>query len=144
MTPFLKWPGGKRWFVHGFANLLPIRFHRYIEPFLGGGSVYFHLCPEKAVLSDTNQELITTYRAVKEDWRKVVAMLQRHNKSHSEEHYYQTRESRPTSPAGKAARMIYLNRTCFNGIYRVSRKGDFNVPKGTRASVLRVHPGLLG
>ena len=93
MTPFLKWPGGKRWFVHQFASSLPIRFDRYIEPFLGGGSVYFHLHPEKAILSDTNQELITTYRAVRADWRKVVAALRRHNKSHSEAHYYRTRGS---------------------------------------------------
>jgi len=137
MTPFLKWPGGKRWFINHFAKLLPSEFVRYIEPFLGGGSVYFHLRPHKAILADTNEELITTYRAIRDDWMQVVYALRRHKKDHSEEHYYRVRGSRPTSPTDRAARLIYLNRTCFNGIYRVSQKGDFNVPKGTRASILR-------
>jgi DNA adenine methylase len=137
MTPFLKWPGGKRWFIHHYARLLPTEFDRYMEPFLGGGSVFFHLAPVKAVLADTNEELITTYRAIRDDWAKFLVALTLYNEQHSGEHYYRVRASRPTCPAVRAARMIYLNRTCFNGIYRVSQRGDFNVPKGTRASVLR-------
>src|SRR5206468_3031107 len=108
MVPFLKWPGGKRWFILRHANLLPRSFDRYIEPFLGGGSVYFHLEPAKALLSDTNEELITTYEAVRDQWRKLRATLLHYHARHDEEHYYRIRDSRPTSSVGRAARMIYL------------------------------------
>lgn len=144
MTPFLKWPGGKRWFIQQFSEEIPTGFKRYIEPFLGGGSVYFHLCPDRAILADTNEELITTYLAIRDDWKKVLAALRRHKRDHSGEHYYRVRDSRPTSRAERAARLIYLNRTCFNGIYRVSRAGRFNVPKGTRDSILRATDDFEG
>lgn len=136
MTPFLKWPGGKRWLINYHSDLLPNRFKRYFEPFLGAGSVYFHLEPERAVLADTNEELVATYLAIRENWQRVLRTLQRHHNRHGEDHYYQVRSRNPRSPVNRAARMIYLNRTCFNGIYRVNREGLFNVPIGSRSSVL--------
>jgi len=136
LAPFLKWPGGKRWFVANHANILPTRFRCYIEPFLGGGSVYFHLQPQHAILGDANEDLITTYRALRHNWQRLATLLQKHQANHSRRHYYIVRASRPLTPAAKAARLIYLNRTSFNGIYRVNRLGQFNVPKGDRSSVL--------
>ena len=132
MTPFLKWPGGKRWFVANHAGLLPAAFHRYFEPFLGGGSVFFHLEPARAVLADTNRELIAAYRAVKRSRKWVEQLLAEHQRRHGEEYFYSVRDSIPADPVERAARTIYLNRTCFNGMYRVNLAGDFNVPVGTK------------
>jgi DNA adenine methylase len=136
MTPFLKWPGGKRWLVANYGSLLPTEYNVYIEPFLGGGSVYFHLQPERAILGDLNEELITTYRAVRDDWAVVEALLSQHQALHSKRHYYEVRRSKAADSCEAAARFIYLNRTCFNGIYRVNRHGRFNVPKGTKNTVV--------
>lgn len=86
--PFLKWPGGKRWFVHNHSDLLPRKFDRYIEPFLGGGSVFFYFKPQNALIGDTNPELITAYRGIKEDWEEIVKLLQIHQQNHSERYYY--------------------------------------------------------
>lgn len=136
MVPFLKWPGGKRWLIAHYAKLFPQTYARYREPFLGGASVFFYLEPKNAVLSDTNSELIETYSAVKNNWRTVRRILGIHESNHDGSYYYRVRDSQPVTPAGRAARFIYLNRTCFNGIYRVNRDGDFNVPKGTKSSVV--------
>ncbi len=135
-TPFLKWPGGKRWFVRQHANILPSKYQRYIEPFLGGGSVYFHLRPKQALLGDINEELITTYNGIKEDWRRVQTLLKRHSQKHSDDYYYKLRSEKSTDVFERAAKFIYLNRTCFNGIYRVNLAGEFNVPRGSKDSVL--------
>jgi DNA adenine methylase len=132
MLPFLKWPGGKRWFVTHYADLIPRAFGRYVEPFLGSGAVFFHLKPKKALLADSNSELIETYKAVKHDPDSVLAHLRRHHRDHCHEHYYQVRDAMPRTPTTRAARFIYLNRTCFNGIYRVNLDGTFNVPIGTK------------
>lgn len=136
LTPFLKWPGGKRWFVTEHADVFPPRFNRYIEPFLGSGSVFFHLRPQRALLGDTNGELIASYRGIRNRWKKTQEVLQQHQRRHGKRYYYTVREQRPDALAEQAARVIYLNRTCFNGIYRVNRQGQFNVPKGTRDSVV--------
>jgi DNA adenine methylase len=134
--PFLMWPGGKRWFVTEHSNVFPTKFNRYIEPFLGSGSVFFHLQPADALLGDTNAELITAYRGLRRGWRKAYALLREHHERHDDRHYYLVREQRLPSSIERAARLIYLNRACFNGIYRVNRNGEFNVPKGTRESIL--------
>lgn len=136
LPPFLKWAGGKRWFVQKHADLLPKAFDRYIEPFLGGGSVYFHLRPTRAVLGDTNPELIAAYQGIQKNWKGVMRSLQYHDRQHSDDYYYLVRGKRPTQAVPRASRMIYLNRTCFNGIHRVNLKGDFNVPRGTRDTVI--------
>jgi DNA adenine methylase len=136
VVPFLKWAGGKRWLTTQQPDLFPRSFDRYIEPFLGSGAVYFHLKPSIAILSDANAELISTYVAMQQDWRKVRNALLRHSRNHSEEYYYEERSRKRRSPYERAAQLIYLNRTCWNGLYRVNRQGQFNVPKGTKTSVL--------
>jgi DNA adenine methylase len=136
LIPFLKWAGGKRWFLQRHSDLFPNSFNRYIEPFLGGGAVFFHIQPTQALLGDTNPELIAAYRGIKDNWKGVVKSLQYHSRKHSDEHYYRIREMRPRNEIQRASRMIYLNRTCFNGIYRVNLRGEFNVPRGTKDSVL--------
>lgn len=136
MIPFLKWPGGKRWFIVAHPSLLARKFDRYVEPFLGSGSVFFHLTPAKALLGDVNEEVIQTYLGVKKDPLRLKQLLIDHQMRHSTEYYYSVRESMPKDLVARAARMIYLNRTCFNGIYRVNQKGQFNVPIGTRTNLL--------
>lgn len=136
LPPFLKWAGGKRWFVQKHADLLPTEFNRYIEPFLGGGSVFFHLQPPRSLLGDMNPDVIAAYSGIKHNWRGVVRSLQYHSRNHSDEHYYAVRGKKPTKAIPRASRMIYLNRTCFNGIYRVNLQGEFNVPRGTKNAVL--------
>lgn len=137
INPFLKWPGGKRWFVEKHSTLLPTNFTTYIEPFLGSGSVFFFLQPTKSILSDVNKELIDTYLGVKNSHHDVVEQLQKYQTEHSNEFYYKTRATNLVDTIDVAARFIYLNRTCFNGIYRVNNNGAFNVPKGTSDSVFR-------
>jgi DNA adenine methylase len=136
LQPFLKWAGGKRWFVRQHDYLLPISYRRYIEPFLGGGAVFFSLCPSDAILSDSNGELIDTYRAISDNWRLVWRYLLRHQRRHSKPYYYACRSSRARSLHSKAARFIYLNRACWNGLYRVNLNGDFNVPIGTKDTIV--------
>lgn len=136
LIPFLKWAGGKRWFVQKYSDLLPSEFNRYIEPFLGGGSVFFHLKPKHAILGDLNKDLVAAYTAIKEDPDSLTKALKKHKNLHSDEYYYQVRARNPTSDIGRAARFIYLNRTCFNGIYRVNLKGKFNVPRGSKNTVI--------
>lgn len=128
--PFLKWAGGKSQLLPEILRRLPDRFNRYYEPFLGGGAVFFALQPEKATLSDINHELIATYQAIRNDVEGVIHRLRR--QPNAEEHFYRLRSQkhhRLSRPA-QAARTIYLNRTCYNGLYRVNKRGEFNVPFG--------------
>lgn len=136
LRPFLKWAGGKRWFVVNCHRLLTNEFANYIEPFLGSGAVFFHLSPRRGVLGDKNIELIDTYRAIQKDWEGVWRKLRHHSRNHGYEYYYRIRDQKPRTPTAQAARFIYLNRTCFNGLYRVNREGLFNVPKGSKDTVL--------
>lgn len=132
MKPFLKWPGGKRWFVANYQQVLPQEFNSYFEPFLGGGSTFFHLMPQEATISDINPDLINTYRVMANHPRELRNLLEEHQELHSTEHYYDVRDHIPDGAVERAARFMYLNRTCFNGMYRVNRQGQFNVPIGTR------------
>jgi len=142
MSPFLKWPGGKRWLVAQYPNLFPTNFNRYIEPFLGGGAVFFHLLPKKAILSDINPDVIAAYEGVRDEQRKVCQALWRHQGKHTKDYYYHVRAMQCRTKATAAARIIYLNRTCFNGIYRVNARGEFNVPIGTRTNVISSNEDL--
>ena len=130
---FLKWAGGKRWFVQTEAKRLPRKdeFNRYYEPFLGGGSVFFYIEPKLATLCDCNDELIRTYCAIKDSFEEVFQELVVHESNDCSEYYYKIREMQTTDPVKVAARMIYLNNVCFNGIYRVNKNGLFNVPYGS-------------
>lgn len=139
VEPFLKWVGGKRWLVSHYEDLIPDSYETYIEPFLGAGSVFFHLRPCKALLGDTNAELIATYEAIKDEWKAVHASLKYRQRCHLKDpdaYYYKVRQRIPSKRGELASRLIYLNRTCFNGIYRVNREGRFNVPRGTRDTVV--------
>ncbi len=135
IEPFLKWPGGKRWLVSRYTDLFPTTMRRYIEPFLGGGAVFFYLRPESAVLADANTELVGAYKAIRAHSRALDSLLRRFHKLHNPRFYYQMRSSNPRDKLHQAARFLYLNRTCFNGIYRVNLNGEFNVPIGTKTTV---------
>lgn len=134
--PFLKWAGGKRWLSQRIIELIPHNYSTYYEPFLGSGAVYFELTPSKAVLSDLNEDLISTYQAIREDWSKVEDTLAVHHRKHSPDYYYHVRQQQLRKTHTKAAQFIYLNRTCWNGLYRVNLKGEFNVPIGTKSNVI--------
>ena len=118
------------------ADLLPKTYGRYIEPFLGGGSVFFHLQPTSALLGDTNPDVIAAYSGIKDDWKSLVRSLRYHERKHSDEHYYNVRAGTPKNTIQRASRTLYLNRTCFNGIYRVNLRGEFNVPRGSKDAVI--------
>lgn len=136
--PFLKWSGGKAKVIRHIEPLLPEAWGVYYEPFLGGGALFFHLASRqsmagRAVLSDINERLVRTYRAVRDDVEEVIEALQRHKKFHTPEYYYTTRGDGTIdeqSDVAVAAWFIYLNKTCFNGLHRVNKKGEFNVPLG--------------
>ncbi|MEO5335529.1 MAG: Dam family site-specific DNA-(adenine-N6)-methyltransferase [Magnetospirillum sp. WYHS-4] len=136
VIPFLKWAGGKRWFCEHHPGLLPKFSGRYIEPFAGSAALFFSVKPDRALLTDLNAELVITYRAVRDEPRKVRELLELHHRQHSREHYYNTRSAKPINPTELAAWFIYLNRTCWNGLYRVNLKNEFNVPIGTKTKVV--------
>jgi DNA adenine methylase len=139
-TPFLKWVGGKAKLRHALDPLMPpgVGLMRHVEPFVGGGALFFARGPERALLCDVNQDLIATYEVVRDELPELLSQLARLARGHGEERYYAVRERynarRPKSRAERAAQFIYLNKTCFNGLFRVNRKGDFNVPMGRYAN----------
>lgn len=135
VLPFLKWAGGKRWLVDSYPNYIPTKFKTYIEPFLGSAALFFYLAPKRSILADINPDLVNCYTMLREDWASVEVELERHEILHCEEHYYRTRSKIPRGLSGRAARFLYLNRTCWNGLYRENRRGEFNVPMGTKDSV---------
>ena len=135
--PFVKWVGGKRQLLEQFKRMKlypPEGFDpmhaRYFEPFVGGGAVFFDLLPKKAYLSDLNQELVTTYTVIRDGVDALIASLKKHK--YEKEYYLKVRARDPKklSPTEVASRFIYLNRTGFNGLYRVNSSGGFNVPFG--------------
>jgi DNA adenine methylase len=135
--PILKWAGGKRQLVPLILGRLPRKMKTYYEPFVGGAAVFFALAKEKekrferAVLSDRNTDLIALYQAIRDDLERVIEELE--GMPHSEADYYRIRDARPRAAAKRAARLIYLNKTGYNGLYRVNSKGEFNVPFGRYA-----------
>lgn len=136
LLPFLKWAGGKRWLMNLANEIREGGVGTYYEPFVGSGAMFFAINPAVAILNDSNADLIDAYRAIKTDHVSVERLLRKHHRLHCSEYYYAMRASVPRSRHGRAARFIYLNRTCWNGLYRVNRKGDFNVPKGTKTKVM--------
>src|SRR5204863_7382545 len=104
LEPFLKWPGGKRWLVHQYASLFPSQYCRYLEPFLGGGAVFFHLTPQRAVLSDTNSDLVNAYKCLKNHPKLIEKRLSGLQHKHSETLYYRIRTMRPTDTIEQAVR----------------------------------------
>lgn len=130
IRPILKWAGGKTQLLSALAPHIPTNFTRYVEPFIGGGALFFALQPEHALISDSNPELVNLYQQVANDVEAVIRCLKGY--VNSREMFYNVRgqDWHRLAPCEAAARMIYLNRTCFNGLYRVNRKGVFNVPFG--------------
>jgi DNA adenine methylase len=130
IRPFLKWAGGKTRLLPALRQSLPPRFNRYFEPFVGGGAFFFDLSPNQAVLGDSNPELINCYEVVREQPETLIRSISKLRVSEAE--FYRLRELDPeTLPAvTRAARLIYLNKTCYNGLYRVNKQGKFNTPFG--------------
>ena len=144
VKPFLKWAGGKSKLLEKLSLFFPKKFNHYFEPFVGGGAVFFHLKPKKAYLSDQNKELINLYSQLRNESNKVIKHLknyrrkfkQAHIEEKDSEYYYHVRNRERTqsqSKSRRAARTIFLNKTCFNGLYRINSKGKFNVPYGRTA-----------
>jgi DNA adenine methylase len=131
--PFLKWAGGKRQLLKHLRTFVPRSYDRYFEPFLGGGALFFDLKPKKGVLSDVNQELVDCYVVVRDHVEELILVLREHR--HDAKHFYAVRKTDPRalSLVERAARTIFLNKTGFNGLYRVNHSGKFNVPFGRYA-----------
>jgi len=130
----VKWAGGKRNIINELRDRLPKRFNAYYEPFLGGGAFFFEICThflDNAFLSDINLELILAFNVIKRDPEPLISLLEDHALKHSNDYYYRIREQHDLQdPVKIAARFIYLNKICYNGLYRVNKKGYFNVPVG--------------
>lgn len=142
--PFVKWAGGKRQIIDKLKKYAPKNFNTYYEPFVGGGALLFELSPKKAVINDYNKELINVYECIKDanKFEKMCRELNHHEVEHSEEYYYEIRnidrdknKFNKLSDYKRAARTIYLNKACFNGLYRVNSKNEFNVPFGKKNKV---------
>lgn len=136
LRPFTKWVGGKRQLIFELDSLLPKSFNTYYEPFIGGGAFFFHLLPKKAVINDLNSDLILSYLAIRDDLQNLLIELKNHDKNNSKEYFLYLRnydrngKLDSLSNTQKAARIMYMLRVCFNGMYRVNSKNQFNVPYG--------------
>jgi DNA adenine methylase len=139
IKPYLKWAGGKRQLLADIKKYLPkgINNYTYYEPFIGAGAVFFDLQPKKALINDFNEQLIITYNVVKENVDDLIVLLKKYQKKNDEEYFYEIRNMdrdlvkfNNLTNIEKAARLIFLNKTCFNGLYRVNSQGLFNVPYG--------------
>lgn len=136
VSPVLKWVGGKRQLISDIEPLIPKSISTYVEPFVGGGAVLFHLQPKKAIINDYNQELMNVYQVIKDKPNELMEVLQEHKGLNSEDYFYEIRSLDRSenyenmTDVEKAGRVIYLNKTCFNGLFRVNRAGFFNTPYG--------------
>jgi DNA adenine methylase len=139
IKPYLKWTGGKRQLLSEIKKYIPKGIHNctYYEPFVGAGAVFFDLQPKKAIINDFNEQLILTYNVIKENVVELIELLKAYKEKNDEEYYYEIRNIDRDSTkfdkltnTEKAARLIFLNKTCFNGLYRVNSQGLFNVPYG--------------
>lgn len=136
VAPFLKWVGGKRQLMPSIVEHLPknIHLYNYVEPFIGGGAVLFHLQPKNAIINDFNKELINVYEVIKNNLSELIIDLKKHD--NNADYFYQirsldrTEEFKNLAPVERASRVIFLNKTCFNGLYRVNNAGEFNAPFG--------------
>ena len=135
--PFVKWAGGKRQLIPILNENLPKTMGTYFEPFLGGGALLFHILTERkdqrCRISDLNSDLVLAYTTIRDKPDELISSLKNHSRNYqkdSKSYYYAIRESNPRSAVAKTSRLLFLNRTCFNGLYRVNSKGEFNVPLG--------------
>lgn len=137
LSPILKWVGGKRQLLHEIIPLIPEDVSTYVEPFVGGGAVLFEYKPHKAIINDLNEELINVYRVIKDSPEDLIEILIKHKEYNTKDYFYKIRSLdrqddylEKFSKVERAARTIYLNKTCYNGLYRVNSKGHFNTPYG--------------
>lgn len=136
ISPIVKWVGGKRQLLADIMPLIDRNCSTYVEPFIGGGAVFFELQPKKAIINDYNSELINVYTTVRDFPEQLIKKLEEHKNKNSEEYFYELRaldrksEYTSMSRVEKAARIVYLNKTCYNGLYRVNAAGQFNSPYG--------------
>ena len=137
VKPFLKWAGGKRQLLPEIREHIPETFNSYYEPFLGAGAVFFDLLPTKAIVNDFNEQLMLTYRVIRDSVDELIRILDIHKARNSRDYFYEIRALDRNKhvfdllpDVDKAARLIYLNKTCFNGLYRVNSRGEFNAPYG--------------
>lgn len=136
LQPFTKWTGGKRQLLPVIKSLMPDNYSHYFEPFVGGGALFFELAPEKAVINDFNSELINCYQQIKEEPQKLIDLLTKHRENNSKEYYLELRSVdrddriNEMTDIERAARIMYMLRVDFNGLYRVNSKNQFNVPYG--------------
>ena len=135
--PFVKWAGGKRQLIPILTENLPTSMGTYFEPFLGGGALLFHILIERngqrCGISDLNSDLVLAYTTIRDKTEELIVSLKNHSKNYqknSKSYYYTIRDTNPRSAIEKTSRLLFLNRTCFNGLYRVNKKGKFNVPLG--------------
>ena len=130
--PFIKWAGGKRSLINQLKKRIPKSFTGYYEPFVGGGILFYSISKKKSYLSDINYRLILTYQCIKNNPDKIVKNLLMHNLGHSKDYYIKCKNlfNKEVDPIKISSLFIYLNKTCFNGLYRVNRSGNFNVPMG--------------
>ena len=135
--PFVKWAGGKRQLMSELERNFPTKFDTYLEPFLGGGAVMFDLLAKRSNLkcnvSDLNSDLVLAYVTIRDRLEKLIESLENHSKNYhkdSTRYYYEVRDQEPKNQIEKVSRLLFLNKTCFNGLYRVNSKGKFNVPMG--------------
>lgn len=135
VLPVVKWVGGKRQLLPEIEKYIPESFTTYYEPFLGGGAVLFNLQPKKAIVNDINEELINLYQVIKDNVDELIEDLEKHE--NNSEYYYRIREQdrdrnvySKLSPVKRASRIQFLNKTCFNGLFRVNQQGEFNTPFG--------------
>ena len=142
--PFVKWAGGKRQIIDKLKEYIPEEYGTYYEPFVGGGALLFELSPKDAVINDSNKELMNVFNCIKDEekFTKMCSELNRYETSHCEDFYYEVRNMDRDKKKfsrlidyKRAARTIYLNKACFNGLYRVNSKGEFNVPFGKKIKV---------
>lgn len=135
VMPFLKWVGGKRQLISDISPLLPSKISTYYEPFIGGGALLFYLQPKKAVINDYNSELINTYEVIRDNVEDLIIDLAKHK--NEKDYFYEMRAKdrqynfNELSDIERASRVLYLNKTCFNGLYRVNKSGEFNTPFGS-------------
>ena len=150
--PFVKWAGGKRQILDKLKKYVPEEFDTYYEPFIGGGALLFELAPKKAVINDSNKELMNVYNVLVDEkkFSKMCKVLNSYEANHNEEFYYEIRNKDRNkitysrlSDYTKAARTIYLNKACFNGLYRVNSKNEFNVPFGKKEKINTYDGGNL-
>lgn len=139
--PFLKWAGGKSCFITELLKHSPDKFNNYFEPFIGGGALFFALKPKSTYLSDINEDLINTYKQIKNNLNQVMLILEACN--YDKESYYKIRNKSSENKIFKAAKFIYLNKTCWNGLYRVNLRGQFNVPFGRHKNPIICDKGNL-